>query len=751
MTSAVGGPRVNLTNTAAGEFWYDWQPVVPAPAHAGLALDATQVTVTEGDSDEVLEPGESGSLSLRLVNKGAALDGLGATLTSSTPGVTVTAGSSAYPDLPPSGAGFNVTPFTFSTDYDLWCGRPVSFTLTVTRAGGGAPQVINFSLPTGQPDERTNSYDYSGGEVPIPDRDEAGVNVPLTVSNFSGSVSDLRFRVGGDSCAAGAGAPGISHSYASDLTLKLTSPRGTTVTLLDAAGGGGADLCNLTLADSAGATVQNLLTADAPFGGTFRPAEPLAAFRGEDPNGVWTLNVSDRAPHGTGLVRGFSLLINGYTCDRAVGGPDLSLTMEAGPDPVEVGSELLYTLTVSNGQNSSSGVRVTDALPAGVSFVSADSSRGSCGLAGGSVVCDIGTLRAYGLAVVTIRVKPTAAGPVSNTASVTSTEADADPSNNTAAVTVTATKRADLVLTNSDTPDPIPVGGSTTYAIKVTNYGPSPASGVVVTARSGTGAVQTFDVGDLAVNASHTVTTGGAGAASGTISMTASVAADETDPRPDNNVAAQNTRVVTLQKFLLRPGYSFAKTVPLPVVGCPNNSQGTMRGELYLTSAAPVGGAVVTLSSTNPKLIVPPSVSVDAGNAYADFTIETSSTVEQPVTGVVTASYAGVSQSFEVVVKPISVAYMFSSNPTLVGGGTSTHTAVLNCSSSPADVVVTLATENPSLAFISNPSDGLLVFSAGEERKDFWVGTNPVSTQTSVKITATVGGQTTESGVTIKP
>src|SRR4029450_8738088 len=58
---------------------------------------------------------------------------------------------------------------------------------------------------------------------------------------------------------------------------------------------------------------------------------------------------------------------------------DLSITKTDRPDPVFVGAELTYTLTVRNaGPDTARNVRVTDALPAATSFVSAKTSQGTC-------------------------------------------------------------------------------------------------------------------------------------------------------------------------------------------------------------------------------------------------------------------------------------------------------------------------------------------------------------------------------------
>jgi hypothetical protein len=98
----------------------------------------------------------------------------------------------------------------------------------------------------------------------------------------------------------------------------LKSPQGKVVTIISQAGGadnGGHNFCNTTLDDeSAGASIQTVTPAQNPYTGSFKPASPLSAFDGQNPNGTWTLNVSDHGPVDTGSVRTFSLIITAYTC-----------------------------------------------------------------------------------------------------------------------------------------------------------------------------------------------------------------------------------------------------------------------------------------------------------------------------------------------------------------------------------------------------------------------------------------------------
>src|SRR5439155_13349187 len=72
--------------------------------------------------------------------------------------------------------------------------------------------------------------------------------------------------------------------------------------------------------DAGGTPIESITGASAPYTGTFSPDEPLAAFDGENPDGTWTLNVSDNSADDTGDVRAFSLRIFGRQCCGGVAG-----------------------------------------------------------------------------------------------------------------------------------------------------------------------------------------------------------------------------------------------------------------------------------------------------------------------------------------------------------------------------------------------------------------------------------------------
>ena len=120
---------------------------------------------------------------------------------------------------------------------------------------------------------------------------------------------------------------------------------------------------------------------------------------------------------------------------------DLALTKSGSPDPVMAGSELTYTIRVSNnGPDPATNAVVSDDLPAEVQANTATASSGSCKITGKHVDCNLGTINTLVVSVVTIKVtvKPkTKPGTISNTASVSSDVADPQPANNSATATTT--------------------------------------------------------------------------------------------------------------------------------------------------------------------------------------------------------------------------------------------------------------------------------------------------------------------------
>lgn len=255
---------------------------------------------------------------------------------------------------------------------------------------------------------------------------------------------------------------------------------------------------------------------------------------------------------------------------------DLSTTKTSTGTPI-AGESFSFTVSVANaGESDATDVVVVDTLPAGATFIAAESS-GGCVLAGaGSVECTVATLAAGDSAdfTVTVLVDPSTASGTALTNSVTASATEfEDPSttaDNTATDSPTTGRSADLAVSKTHDAEPATAGGAIAYTVTVTNRGPSDASGVTITDTlptgvsfvSGTGCTETTpgvidcNVGPLAAGTSSSVTINGivgAGTPSGTVlTNSASVAGNEPDPIAANNttsITTQTDRVAELDVF----------------------------------------------------------------------------------------------------------------------------------------------------------------------------------------------------------
>ena len=84
---------------------------------------------------------------------------------------------------------------------------------------------------------------------------------------------------------------------------------------------------------------------------------------------------------------------------------DLKIIKTESPEPAVAGQQLTYTLTASNsGPSNATGVTVTDTLPAGVAFVSANATQGTAEFANGVLTVHLGSLAERGHATTAVLV-----------------------------------------------------------------------------------------------------------------------------------------------------------------------------------------------------------------------------------------------------------------------------------------------------------------------------------------------------------
>jgi subtilisin-like proprotein convertase family protein len=105
----------------------------------------------------------------------------------------------------------------------------------------------------------------------------------------------------------------ITHTHDADLELDLFSPHNTRDVLVLHRGGSGQNFTGTILDDQAATPIA---AGTAPFGNSYQPEKPLATFAGQNPNGVWTLRITDGNLFDSGTLNGWS--INFSTVEPAV-------------------------------------------------------------------------------------------------------------------------------------------------------------------------------------------------------------------------------------------------------------------------------------------------------------------------------------------------------------------------------------------------------------------------------------------------
>jgi len=240
---------------------------------------------------------------------------------------------------------------------------------------------------------------------------------------------------------------------------------------------------------------------------------------------------------------------------------DLGVTKSA-PATVDAGAEIPYEIEVTNnGPSPATGVTLTDTLPAGVEFVSADT---GCTHAAGLVMCAVGNLAVSESRSYTVTVEaPFALGgqTLTNSVAVDGNEGDLVTTNDSAQATTTVGPSADLSI--AKTAGGATAGGSAGWTIVVRNDGPSTADPVTVTdtlpagtsLQSATpsqggcnaaGADVVCDLGALAPGGSaqiSLITSVPDGTAHQQLRNSATVSAPQPDPDPSDNASEASTEV----------------------------------------------------------------------------------------------------------------------------------------------------------------------------------------------------------------
>jgi uncharacterized repeat protein (TIGR01451 family) len=526
-------------------------------------LDFSSYTVDDslGNNNGAVDPGEPIRLAVTLLNpwRNAALGvaSATATLSSSTPGVTILTNSATYGPIAAQGTASG-TSFLFTLSPSAVCGQSLKFTLTTTSALGTTSFdfVVRVGAPAGDGAPVTYTRAISGG-LAIPDADLQGVTDTFNVTDDL-EISKLVFRL--DS---------LTHTFTGDLAVGLKAPNGYGTDLIYFRGIfiGDADGDNFvnTVIDEASSNDLNLSgSADAPFTGDWLPAfnspiwslfgipnlgpDPvgqLSRLNGLSTQGSWQVHVADEAEGDTGTLDSWSLIVTPKAFSCVAFAPAAAVTgTKTVSGTFSVGGTVTYTVTLTNNgsatQADNAGHEFTDTLPAGLTLVSASATSGTATTTGNTVNWD-GSL-ALGGGAVTITITATinagtAGQMISNQGSI-SYDADANGSNEATGVTddpgtaakddpTSFTVATAAMVTATKTASGSVEGGPITYTVVLTNSGTGaqgdnpgneftdvlPAGLTLVSASATSGSA-------VATVATHTVTWNGSIPAGGTVTIT---------------------------------------------------------------------------------------------------------------------------------------------------------------------------------------------------------------------------------------
>jgi uncharacterized repeat protein (TIGR01451 family) len=386
----AGSADLSVTNTPS-----------PVPVQAGNNITYTQVVTNSGPSTAT-----------------------SVTLTDALPANT-TAVSLTGP------AGWTCTLATFTcTDASLAAGSAtITYTVTVTAgtaAGTAINETVNVTSAVTDPNLTNNSATAADVVATATQADLIMTNAATPTSVAAGSNVTYTQGVTNNGPAAATAGMTISEITPPNTTfVSMTPPAGWTCGTLPAVGGTGTITCTdigaLAVNGSASFTLVLQVNSLTPAGTNITDTV--------------TATASNVVPNLTTNSAGATVVV------ANANSVDMSIVKTGTPNPVTQGTPLTYTLTVTNNSTTTSAtnVTVTDTLPSSVTYLSTNTTQGSCSEAGGTVTCLLGTMTQSTTATISILTLPESPGVISNTATVSADQTDPNLTNNTSTQSETVT------------------------------------------------------------------------------------------------------------------------------------------------------------------------------------------------------------------------------------------------------------------------------------------------------------------------
>jgi subtilisin-like proprotein convertase family protein len=169
--------------------------------------------------------------------------------------------------------------------------------------------VTGYDLEFHGPGELTSETTMStDGSIDIPDSGGGSITSTLQGPDITLADANLIFA-------------DLQHTYLGDLSFELTSPSGTTATIIRSTFqnpggqlGSQNDFLNTIIDDQAPTAIQN---GSAPYTGSFNVnydsiSNPMSVFNGENALGQWTVTITDWAGSDTGTLHSWGMMFTGF-------------------------------------------------------------------------------------------------------------------------------------------------------------------------------------------------------------------------------------------------------------------------------------------------------------------------------------------------------------------------------------------------------------------------------------------------------
>jgi subtilisin-like proprotein convertase family protein len=161
----------------------------------------------------------------------------------------------------------------------------------------------------------SETYSFTTGAVFCSPKTSTDVPKPISATGTPTITSTIQVNAVGILDDINVASLTINHTWVGDLEVKLTSPSGTTVTLMSYPGGGDCDNNNVQVffddeSPNSYATLDGMCEpGPLAISGNFQPFEALSAFDGEPAAGTWTLTVHDDVDEDGGTLTGWGLQV----------------------------------------------------------------------------------------------------------------------------------------------------------------------------------------------------------------------------------------------------------------------------------------------------------------------------------------------------------------------------------------------------------------------------------------------------------